>query len=466
MVKRKARPVKDAPVAGPSLRPVNRPDRKHAANPVHDSRPDVDLISGFLNRGGGLRAATRAVAEADSTGGLLAVLWLDIDRFRQINESFGHAAGDRVIVRLAERLRLSLSSDCTLLRMGSDEFVALIPAVNLQDASGIGQRVLAEIERPLAIDELLMHPSASLGLAVHQSGEDALSLLERADRAMVEAKRRGGKCLVASGDDPVAGRHGVQLARDELAIEADLHRALESGCLALEYQPLVGFDGRVEAIEALIRCDLPEQRLLPGKFIPVAEKTGLIVRLGEWSLLQGALYAARLRDEGVPTKVAINVSRAQLTSASFSPALQAALICANLAPALIELEFTESLFLDLSETVQANLRSVRVAGVGIAIDDFGHGYSCLANLMDLPANKIKLDRSFIRVLPDDRRAYAVVKAMALLGRELGMTVVAEGVETAAHLDVLRRQGCDLAQGFHFSPPLPWEEFVKAYPPAG
>jgi diguanylate cyclase (GGDEF)-like protein len=426
---------------------------------MHDFRPDRDPLTGFLSRSTGLHAAARAVSEAESAGSSLAVLWLDIDRFRKINESFGHAGGDRLIALVAERLRLALSGDGILLRMGSDEFVALIPSLQLQQATETGTMLLAEIEGPLLIDNLLMRPSVSMGLALHEAGEDSLSLLERAERAMLEAKRRGGKRLIISGDERVTGRRGVQLAREELAVEGDLHRALERGGLTLEYQPLVGLDGRIEAVEALMRCDLPGRRLMPGKFIPVAEKSGLIVRLGEWSLLQGAQFAARLRDEGVATKVAINVSRAQLTSRSFAPTLQAALLCANVVPALVELEFTESLFLDLSETVQANLRSVRVAGVGMAIDDFGYGYSCLASLKDLPTTKLKLDRSFIKVLPEDRRAYAVVKAMAMLGRELGMTVVAEGVETAAQQAAVEGAAVDAVQGYFHARPMPEEAML-------
>jgi diguanylate cyclase (GGDEF)-like protein len=426
---------------------------------MHDNRPGRDPITGFLSRSSGLHAAARAVTEAESTASPLAVLWMDIDRFRQINESFGHAGGDRVIALVAERLRLALSGDSILLRMGSDEFVALIPSAVLQMATEIGAMLLVEIERPLLIDNLLMRPSISMGIALHEAGEDSLRLLERAERAMLEAKRRGGKRVVVSGDERVTGRQGVQLAREELAVEGDLHRALESGGLSLEYQPLVGVDGRIEAVEALMRCNLPRRRLMPGKFIPVAEKTGLIVRLGEWSLLQGAQFAARLRDEGVATKVAINVSRAQLTSRSFAPALQAALICANVAPALIELEFTESLFLDVSETVQNNLRSVRAAGVGMAIDDFGCGYSSLSTLKDLPASKLKLDRSFIKVLPEDRRAYAVVKAMAMLGRELGMTVIAEGVETAEQQAAVESAAVDAVQGYFHARPMPEEAML-------
>ena len=423
------------------------------------TRHQIDSTTGFLNRVGGLDAATRAVAEAESTHSGLAVLWLDIDRFRQINNSFGHAGGDYVITQVTQRIQQALGATCTLLRMGSDEFVALMPAVDREFACKTGNDLLVKIEHPLQIENLLMRPSVSIGIALHEPGEDPLHLLERADRAMLEAKRRGGNGLMISGDEPITGRLGVQLARAELAIEADLHTALESGGLSLHYQPVIGIDGRVEALEGLMRCDLPGYRLMPAKFIPVAEKTGLIVRMGEWSLLQGAQFAARLQNAGVATKVAINVSRAQLNSPSFVPTLQAALICANVEPALIELELTESLFLDLSVTVQANLRSAQAVGVGLSIDDFGIGYSSLSSLKDLPANKLKLDRSFIHVLPDDRRAYAVVKAMALLGRELGMTVVAEGVETIEQQAAVASAGVDAVQGYFHARPMPAEEML-------
>lgn len=196
-----------------------------------------------------------------------------------------------------------------------------------------------------------------------------------------------------------------------------------------------------------MRCNAHGLNIPPGKFIPVAEKTGLIFRLGEWSLLQGAHCAALLREQGSSTKVVINVSRVQLTSASFKQALHGALICTTVAPELIELELTESLFMDLSVTVQANLRGARAAGVGLAIDDFGTGYSCLTSLKVLPASKLKLDRAFIGVLPRDRRAFAIVRAMTQLARDLGMIVVAKGVETKEQLDACAAAGGTPRRGF-------------------
>lgn len=431
--------------------PPERPQRYFDTMPVAD--PLLDPITGFLNRKAGLRAAAILVAESNTSHTPLGAIWVDIDRFRQVNESFGHRGGDRVIALIAERIRTVVRHQCEYSRTGSDEFVLLVPAIDHADAEQLARRLLVEIERPLRIDTILIRPSASIGVAINQIGENPIALLERADRSMVEAKRQGGNRLVMSGDEPLTGRLGVQLAREELAIESALHAALESGGLRLDFQPILSRDGRVEAIEALMRCYANGQQVDPARFIPVAEKTGLIVRLGEWSLLQGTRCAARLCRQGTPTKLAINVSRAQLLSPRFIQALHGALICADVPPALIELELTESLIMDLSETVQANLRTAREVGVGLAIDDFGTGYSCLSNLKDLPATKLKLDRAFVGVLPDDRRSFAIIKAMTRLGQELGMIVVAEGVETCTQLAALAEAGVDASQGFLHARPM-------------
>ncbi|WP_374474492.1 putative bifunctional diguanylate cyclase/phosphodiesterase [Zoogloea sp.] len=415
----------------------------------------IDSITGFLDRRSCLHAAHRMLAAAASKRQPLAALWIDLDRFRQINASFGHAAGDEVIARVAGRIRMVLPSGGHLLaRMGSDEFVVMLRGEDRPVAEAFGRLLLVTIEQSLCIDEILIHPSASIGVALLQAGEDALSLLERADRAMGEAKRQGGGRLEMAAGEVLPGYHGVSLAREELAIEADLHAALDSAGLSLEYQPIVSRDGRVEAVEALMRCRVFGRNLTPDRFIPVAEKSGLIVRVGEWSLLQGARFAARLRDEGRPTKVAINVSRAQLTSPEFLPALHGALLCADINPALLELELTESLAMELADVVQDNLRRVRETGVGLAIDDFGTGFSSLSSLKDLPATKLKLDKSFIQVLPEDRRALALVKAATQMGRELGMVVVAEGVETDAQRQCLEEAGVDALQGFALARPMP------------
>ncbi|MFT3850666.1 MAG: EAL domain-containing protein [Propionivibrio sp.] len=270
---------------------------------------------------------------------------------------------------------------------------------------------------------------------------------------MIEAKRQGGSRMVVAGEEPATGRLGVQLARDELVIESALHDALENNELQFEFQPIMRPDGRIEAVEALARCNARGLQISPARFIPVAEKTGLILRLGEWSLLQGAHYAAQLRDLGCPTKVAINVSRAQLRARSFMQALHGALVCAGVAPELIELELTESLFMDLSPVVQDNMRSAREVGVGLAIDDFGTGYSSLSSMKDFPATKLKFDRAFVAALPADTRALAIIRAMTQLAKDLGMVVVAEGVENADQLDACLAAGVDATQGYFIGPPM-------------
>jgi EAL domain-containing protein (putative c-di-GMP-specific phosphodiesterase class I) len=337
--------------------------------------------------------------------------------------------------------------------MGGDEFVFLIANCERKEAEEIAAELLRAVAEPIEIGSIRIHPSGSIGISVLDAQEDPLTFLERADRAMVEAKRLGGGRHVVSGDEQVPGRVGVLLAREELAIESQIHAALESGGLTLHYQPIIGLDGTIEAAEALMRCHIDGESLPPAKIIPVAEKTGLIVRLGEWSMLNAAQHARRLRDAGMPTKLAVNVSRAQLTAPRFVEALYAAIYYADVAPDLLELELTESLFMDVSDVVQSNLLAARKAGVSLAIDDFGTGYSCLANLKDIPATKLKLDRAFVRVLPEDRRSLAVVRAMTQLGRELGMTIVAEGVETREQHDALVDVGVDAVQGFLHARPM-------------
>jgi diguanylate cyclase (GGDEF)-like protein len=420
----------------------------------------IDPSTGFLDRSSCLELVGRLALNASVSGQLLTALWIDLARLKQINESFGHLCGDMVISQMAQRLREKSAGRGEWCRMGGDEFVCLIPNCDADAARQLTLGLLQAIETPLRFGDMFLHPSASIGIAILDAEEDPFAFLERADRAMGNAKRQGGGRAVVSGEEPLPGRMGIMLAREELAIENKLHLALENGGLSLHYQPIIGFDGRLEGVEALMRCTIDNETISPAKFIPIAERTGLIIRLGEWSLLTGARFAHHLDKIGQRTKVSINVSRAQLASARFTQALHAALLCANVSPELIELELTESLFMDISETVQANLLSARNCGVGLAIDDFGTGYSCLANLKDIPANRLKLDRAFVVVLPHDRRAFAVVKAMTQLGRELGMTVVAEGVEEKSQLDALREAGVDAIQGYIHARPMPEEALLK------
>ena len=420
----------------------------------------IDSLTGFLDRSGCLKTATQMVTELSQNGHSLAVLWFNLDRFKQVNESFGHIGGDSVIADIALRFRVRTGGRAELSRMGGDEFVCLVPDCDREQAQQLARELMNTVEEPLNVGDLILHPTASVGIAVYESGEDPLALLERADRAMFASKGKGGNAIVVSGDEPVPGRLGIMLAREELLIEDSLHTAFETGGFHLHYHPIVKPDGKLDAVEALMRCTLSASQIPPGKFIPVAEKTGLVTRLGEWSLLQGALQAKHLLERGYPTRVAINVSRAQLVSPKFSQAMHAALICADVPPELIELELTESLFMDISDTVQKNLKSIIKTGISMSIDDFGTGYSCLANLKDIPARKLKLDRSFTSAMPQDTRSQAIVKGVIQLGHDLGMTVVAEGCETEQQRDMLIEAGVDAIQGFLFARPMPEEQLLS------
>lgn len=415
-------------------------------------------ISGLLDRKSAYSTVARHVSEAHSEGFPLSVLWIDIDRLRLINQSFGYAGGDKLVQIVAYRLLNLLQSSGDLAHMSADEFVILLPRKGLDAATELAHSIRDALSLPLEIDSVQIYPTVSVGISVLSLSEDALTLLLRADKAKRQAKKNGGHSFTISGERLVL--HGAKPAREELEIEAKLHVAINTGCLQLHYQPIVRSDGSIEVIEALMRCTVNGESIPPAKFIAVAEKTGLIVQLGEWTLCEGAYMVRRLMDMGRNIKVAVNVSRAQIVNYRFIEVLHSSILCADIPPHLLELELTESLFLDASEVVQKNLREIREAGVGLAIDDFGTGYSTLATLKDIPATKVKLDRSFILALPGDQKALVVVSAMAHLGRELGLIVVAEGVETAHQLKCLEQIGVDAIQGYFFSPPLPAETLFQ------
>jgi diguanylate cyclase (GGDEF)-like protein len=412
-----------------------------------------DWLTGLSDRG---RCYSLLASQLDEAGGgrQAAVLWLDIDRFRQINTSFGHRVGDSVLVELARRLEGAKPAQATLARMGNDEFALLLGCCDEHDAVRVARKLLGAVNQPLRIGTTRMRPSASVGVVLAEPDESAHDLLERAERAMVDAKREGGGRFVLAGDAAQPVRSGKHLAREELSVEETLHRALETGGLYLDYQPIVRLtDGATIAVEALMRCRVDGHVMAPGRFIPVAEKTGLISHLGDWSLVTAAGFVGELGARGAGLTVAVNVSRVQLQSAGFARALHGVIAYTGVDPARLELEITESLFMDGSEVVQRNLREAMEAGFPLALDDFGTGYSSLACLKDLPAGKIKLDRAFVVDLPADTRSFGVARAVAQLAGDLGISVVAEGVETEAQLNALREAGVTAVQGYYIARPM-------------
>ena len=413
----------------------------------------LDPMSGFLDRFSCLRVASDMVDQAVEDGQPLAILWIDLDRFKQVNESFGYKGGDNIISVVADRLREIINDHGIIGRVGADEFICLVPNIDLDSAEQLGVEVLVAVKPPLIMGDFRIRLTASIGIAVLEPEESVSELLERADWAKITAKRQGGNRYVISGNELITSHMGVIQAREDLEVEYLLHTALDNGGLQLHYQPILDFKGKVLSVEALMRCTINGKSIPPSRFFPVAEKSELIARLGEWSLLQGARQAKTLRDSGLRTTVSINVSRAQLKDARFAQDLQSAIIIADVEPELIELELSESIFMDASEIVQNNLRAARDTGVNLAIDNFGTGLSCLANLKNVPTKKLKLGRSFITFPVEDRRSMSVVKSMVALGKDLGMTVIAEGIETKEQMETLRDMSVDGVQGYYYARPM-------------
>ena len=427
---------------------LNQP--RHLNQAVHDSDP----LTGSLDRSGCLRFISSLPPSSQTQDRQVAVLWIDLDRFSQINKSFGHLVGDSVLAGIARRLARASAQHGRLALLGGDEFALILPGSQAAEAERLAGKLLSDICEPFGIGTTRLRLSASIGIALAQPDEPAHELLERADRAKAEAKRFGGSRLHLSDAQTARLPGGKFLARKELGIEETLHRAFETGGLSLQYQPIVRIvGGHADTVEALMRCAVDGVDTPPDRFIPVAEKTGLIHRLGAWSLVTAASFVHRLQARGDTIRVAVNVSRAQLNDPTLVQSLHAVLSYTTISPLHIELEITESLFMDASEQVRDNLAAIREAGFPLVMDDFGTGYSSLAYLKNLPAEKLKLDRAFVVDLPHDYRALCVARAVTRLARDMGIAVVAEGVESAQQYDVLAEIGVTSIQGYYLARPM-------------
>jgi diguanylate cyclase (GGDEF)-like protein len=413
----------------------------------------IDPITGFFDRFSCLQLAARLVHEIEDSGESLAVLWIDLDRFKQINGSFGYEGGDSIIAEIAKRLRVAVDGQGEIGRVGADEFICLARNMDSYSAEQLAIELLHAIKPPLNMGDFKVRVSASIGIAILEPEESAAEVLERADWAKNTAKILGGNRHILSGNEQIPSHMGIIQAREDLEVEFLLHTALDTGGLQLYYQPILGFNGNVLSVEALMRCTVNGKSIPPARFFPVAEKTELIARLGEWSLLQAACQARDLRNAGLKTTISVNVSRAQLADPKFTQDLQSAIIIAEIEPNLIELELSDSLFADDTDAIQKNLRNALDMEVNLTVDNFGTGTSCLSNLKKLHTSKLKLGRSFISSAHEDSRAMSVVKAMVQLGKELGMTVIAEGVETKEQMEALRDLSVDGIQGYYYAKPM-------------
>ncbi len=402
---------------------------------------------------------TQAITLAKRRRKKLAVLFLDLDRFKHINDSLGHAIGDRVLQSVAERLRHCVRSTDTVSRQGGDEFVVLLSEIKkLQDAAVCAEKILAALSEPFGIDHHNLYAAVSIGIATYpDDGTDADTLMKHADLAMYQAKE--GNSNTFRFFERQMTLHLVE--RQE--IESDLRRAIDRDQFVLYYQARVDLiTEQIVGVEVLIRWKHPARGLVqPDKFMAIAEESGVVVPLGRWVLREGCRQGRAWLDAGMPpVRVAVNISAVELRAKDFVEGVRNVLAETGLEPGSLELEVTETALLQNSKAVATVLQAIKDLGVHLALDDFGTGYSSLSHVRRLPIDALKIDRSFIRELATNADDASVVRAMISMGRSLQMKVVAEGVETREQLECLRRYGCPEGQGYYFSKAIDAADFTR------
>lgn len=422
-------------------------------------RAEHDPLTGLPNRALLADRFKDAAKRADRRSTKAVLLAIDFDHFKQINDTFGHQVGDGFLKALAERLRHRMRSTDTLARLGGDEFIAIADDVYSLDAcTAIANNLMLALQEPITVMDVQLQPTISLGVAVYpDDGADLDDLMRRADYGLYEAKRAGRNCWKRYLRSE---SYGVREARQ---IERSLRTAAEEQRLTLHYQPMFCPAGEIRAMEALVRLIDPQLGLLPpGRFISIAEESGLIHSIGMWVLREACRQSREWRDQGFdPVPVAINVSAPQFLRGNLAAEVQRALDDYRIEPALLELELTESLLMENTEQARQQLSSLRALGVRISMDDFGTGYSSLSYLQTLPIDTLKIDRSFVQNISGPE-SYPIVKAIVELGKNLGLTILAEGVETKEQHQELVRLGCDLLQGFLLSTPQPAHEIQSFF----
>ncbi|PKR56022.1 EAL domain-containing protein [Thalassospira marina] len=411
-----------------------------------------DGLTGLPNRLLAIDRLGRAIERASDRGTTLACMFIDIDNFKNINDTLGHGAGDQLLVVVSRRLKALINSTDTVARLGGDEF--LITAEDIKNehaAAAMAARLLKGLQIPASIASRDISVTASIGISLFpDTALGAQDMVRQADTAMYAAKN--------------GGRNGFAFYKSAMTEDAshfmtrslELRRGLENGELVLFYQPqYCRQSGKMSGVEALIRWNHPTEGLLgPGEIIPVAEQSGLINEIGQWVVEEACAQAMRWREEGHKcVRVAVNVSVRQLRSDDFVDVVRTALALTEIPPQSLELEITESMIQDDARII-SRLHDLRKLGVSLAIDDFGTGFSCLGSIKSLPIKRIKIDQSFVRGIPEDRDNTALTEAIIALGRKLGMAVTVEGVEEQAQLEFLQQRDCTDFQGYYFCRPVP------------
>ncbi len=436
--------------------------RQQAATLVSMAR--TDALTGLPNRHWLNEYLPSMLADVDRAGRKLALLYIDIDNFKHINDTLGHRAGDDVLVAIARSLREALSPEDQLARIGGDEFTVLLNGLDADaadEAARVAKLMISAIERMSAGSAWrAFNLKASIGISLFpDDGRDIDALLLAADIAMYEAKS-AGKAQHRLYDESFAQR-----IRERISLEHALERAIKRDEFVIYYQPRAdAHSGTMAGMEALIRWRHPERGLLaPAEFIGVAEQTGLIVPIGDCVIQKVCAQLAKWREAGLsPSPVSVNVSALQLKGDGLRQALATSLAASKLPASMVAIELTESSMLDEDGVAQRELRKLREMGIELEIDDFGTGYSSLSKLQSLDIDVLKIDQSFVRRLGKDAQASALCQTMVSIGRSLNISVVAEGVETEAQLQLLQRMGCDQIQGYLISPPVPPEKLQKMF----
>jgi diguanylate cyclase (GGDEF)-like protein len=416
-----------------------------------------DSLTSLANRPALEQIAELCLAHHEDPLDESTVMIVDLDRFKDVNDSLGHGIGDLLLSQVGKRLAaLSRRSDIVA-RMGGDEFGLVFPGLTRASALPMAEKILATLHDPIILQEHTFGLSASIGIAVHpHDGRTIGELLKNADTALHQAKSEGRNAAV------FYSREMNQATYEILRLEAELRSAIDEGQLVTFYQPKIRLDdGAPIGAEALVRWQHPSRGLIaPAEFIPIAERSGLINDIGKWVLGDVCRQLARWRDRGLsPLPVAVNLAARHFRSPEL-PALVSTLLDTHQLPTeMLELELTETTLLVAGLQVQANLAELRRLGVSLAIDDFGTGYSSLSYLKRMPINVLKIDQSFVRDLESGTDDQALVTSIIALGHSLGLKLVAEGVETDRQAEILRRQGCDFGQGYLFGRPVPADEYV-------
>lgn len=417
-----------------------------------------DALTGLANRALLLDRLNQATAMARHTGNVTAVLLFDLDKFKVINDSLGHPVGDALLKAVACRIQGVIRKSDTVARLGGDEFVLMLPDVSgAEVAAKVANKVLVAISAPFAIQARELHVDTSIGISLYPRDGEEEVLLKNADLAMYQAKREGGGKFHFYSDE--LDRHNQRY----MELETELRHALERGELSLAYQPKVNLHTqRIVGAEALLRWQHPVLgNISPAEFIPIAEVTGLIIPIGEWVLQSACAQNRAWQNAGMPAfAVSVNLSARQFRGHNVLRLIEQVLERTGLAPKWLDLELTESVFVQYMEETVSTLSALRALGVGLSMDDFGTGYSSLNYLNNLPFDTLKLDRSFIRDLNTEASTRTLTFSIITLAHNLGLKVVAEGIETEAQYTLLRGRGCDEGQGYYWSAPLAPEDFFE------